>query len=254
VQSLTVAMRKKGGRNHHGHITVRHRGGGHRRRYRLVDFTRRVLDVPAIVQRLEYDPNRTAHIALVQYENGMLSYIIAPDGLKPGDRIMASRSEFLDVKVGNAMPLELIPIGTMVHNIEMRPGKGGQLARSAGASCQLLEKNIRPGYALVRLVSREVRMIHMKCMATIGSVSNPLIKLEKHGKAGRVRWLGRRPHVRGVAMNPVDHPHGGGEGKTSGGRPSCTPWGKPTKGAKTRDKRKNSTKLIWLTRHDARKQ
>jgi large subunit ribosomal protein L2 len=233
-KALTEGMRRNGGRNNHGHITARHRGGGHRKRYRLVDFKRRKWDVPATVERLEYDPNRSAFIALVKYEDGELAYILAPQRLKAGDTVIAGSR--VDIKPGNAMPLENIPVGTIVHNVELRPGKGGQLARSAGTYVQLVGKDA--GYAQLRLTSGEMRMVPAKGMATIGAVSNPDHQNTYHSKAGRSRWRGWRPVVRGVAMNPVDHPHGGGEGKTSGGRHPVTPWGQKTKGKRTRSKRK----------------
>lgn len=239
-KKLTVGLRKSGGRNNLGRMTVRHRGGGHRRLYRLIDFKRAKFGVVGVVERLEYDPNRTAFIALVQYEDGEKSYILAPQRLEVNDRVVAG--EKVDIKVGNAMPLANIPVGTIVHNIEMKPKKGGQLARSAGAYAQYVGRDA--GMALLRLSSGEVRMVPLECMATVGAVSNPDQKNVSLGKAGRARWMGRRPHVRGVAMNPVDHPHGGGEGKTSGGRHPVTPWGKPTKGKKTRDKKKPSSRWI----------
>ena len=230
VKALTEGKREKGGRNNHGRITQRWRGGGHKRRFRLVDFKRAKADVTAEVQRLEYDPNRSAFIALIRYEDCELAYILAPQRLKEGDRIVSG--ERVDVKPGNAMPLRNIPIGTIVHNVEMKAGKGGQLARAAGTYVQLVGRDA--GYALLRLSSGEVRMVRAECRATIGAVSNPDRQNVSIGKAGRNRWLGRRPSVRGVAMNPIDHPHGGGEGRTSGGRHPVTPWGKGTKGTKTR--------------------
>ena len=231
VKSLTEGLSKKGGRNNQGRITLRRRGGGHKRRYRVIDFKRRKGDMPATVERLEYDPNRSAFIALLRYEDDELSYILAPQRLQAGDKIVSG--EQTDVKPGNAMPMKSIPVGTVIHNIEMKPGKGGQLARAAGTYAQLLGKD--SGYALLRLSSGEQRMVRAECMATIGAVSNPDQKNINLGKAGRSRWLGQRPKVRGVVMNPVDHPHGGGEGRTSGGRHPVTPWGKPTKGARTRN-------------------
>jgi len=234
VKALTEGLRRKGGRNNHGHITARHRGGGHKRRYREVDFKRRKWDMAAVVERLEYDPNRSAFIALVKYEDGDLSYILAPQRLKVGDSVIAGSR--VDIKPGNAMPLENIPVGTIVHNVEMRPGKGGQIARSAGTYVQLVGKD--SGYAQLRLTSGEMRMVPAKGMATVGAVSNPDHQNTYKSKAGRSRWRGWRPVVRGVAMNPVDHPHGGGEGKTSGGRHPVTPWGQKTKGKRTRSKRK----------------
>ncbi len=243
VKKLTKGLSKKGGRNNHGRVTVRHRGGGHKRSYRTVDFKRRKFDVPATVERLEYDPNRTAFIALLKYEDGELAYILAPQRLNPGDQVIAG--ERADIKPGNAMPMRNMPVGTVIHNIEMKPGKGGQLARSAGNYAQLIGKDA--GYALLRLSSGEQRMVRGECMATVGAVSNPDNKNINLGKAGRKRWLGRRPHVRGVAMNPVDHPHGGGEGRTSGGRHPVSPWGVPTKGKRTR-KNKSTDRLILRRR------
>ncbi|MDH3473230.1 MAG: 50S ribosomal protein L2 [Rhodospirillales bacterium] len=244
VKKLTEGLSGKGGRNNTGRITAWQRGGGHKRRYRLVDFKRRKFDVPAKVLRLEHDPNRTAFIALIEYEDGEQSYILAPQRLAPGDTVISG--ERADIKPGNAMPLASIPIGTIVHNVEMKAGKGGQLARSAGTYVQLVGRDA--GYALMRLSSGEVRMVRAECMATIGAVSNPDQANIKLGKAGRKRWLGKRPAVRGVAMNPIDHPHGGGEGRTSGGRHPVTPWGKPTKGARTRGKKKSDA-LIVRRRH-----
>jgi large subunit ribosomal protein L2 len=230
VKALTVGKRESGGRNNLGRITQRWRGGGHKRRLRLVDFKRGKRDVSAEVVRLEYDPNRSGFLALIKYEDGELAYILAPQRLKEGDKVVAG--ERVDVKPGNAMPMRNIPIGTIIHNVEMKPGKGGQLARAAGTYVQLVGRDA--GYALLRLASGEVRMVRAECMATIGAVSNPDRQNISIGKAGRNRWLGRRPSVRGVAMNPIDHPHGGGEGRTSGGRHPVTPWGKGTKGTKTR--------------------
>jgi large subunit ribosomal protein L2 len=240
VKSLTEGLSKKGGRNNAGRITARRRGGGHKRNYRIVDFKRRKFDVPAKVQRLEYDPNRTAFIALVEYEDGELSYILAPQRLGVGDTVISG--ERADIKPGNAMPLTSIPVGSIVHNVEMKPGKGGQIARSAGTYVQLVGRDA--GNALLRLGSGEVRMVRAECMATIGAVSNQDQANIKLGKAGRNRWLGKRPAVRGVAMNPIDHPHGGGEGRTSGGRHPVTPWGKPTKGAKTRHNKKTDGMIL----------
>jgi len=242
-KSLTEGLRKKGGRNNTGRITARRRGGGHKRRYRLVDFKRTKAGV-GTVERLEYDPNRTAFIALVRYEDGDLAYILAPQRLGVGDTVEWGRS--VDIKPGNALPMQHIPVGTIIHNIEMKPGKGGQIARSAGTYAQLIGKD--QGYAQLRLSSGELRMVRAECMATIGAVSNPDQQNIKLGKAGRKRWLGKRPSVRGVAMNPVDHPHGGGEGRTSGGRHPVTPWGKPTKGKRTR-KNKKTDALIMRRRH-----
>jgi large subunit ribosomal protein L2 len=223
-------------------------GGGHKRRYRLIDFKRKKRDMVATVERLEYDPYRTAFIALVKYEDGELAYILAPQRLKAGDKVVAA--EQADIKPGNAMPLKNMPVGTIVHNVEMKKGAGGQLARSAGCYAQLIGKD--SGYAQLRLSSGELRLVRAECFATVGAVSNPDNQNINFGKAGRMRWLGWRPHNRGVAMNPVDHPLGGGEGKTSGGRHPVTPWGKPTKGAKTR-KNKRTTKLIMRSRHLAKK-
>jgi large subunit ribosomal protein L2 len=239
-KSLTVGISRSGGRNSFGRTTAFKKGGGVKRRYRIIDFKRNSDDLVAVVQRIEYDPNRTAFIALVQYENGVSSYILAPQKLKAGDSIVSG--EGVDIKIGNAMPLGNIPVGTIVHNIEMKPGKGGQIARSAGSYAQLVGKDL--DMALVKLRSGEVRMVSLQCRATIGAVSNPDQQNISLGKAGRSRWLGIRPTVRGVAMNPVDHPHGGGEGKTSGGRHPVTPWGKCTKGKKTRKRNKNSNKFI----------
>jgi large subunit ribosomal protein L2 len=248
VKRLTEGLSKSGGRNNHGRITVWHRGGGHKRRYRLVDFKRRKFDVPATVERLEYDPNRTGFIALLRYDDGELSYILAPQRLKVGDQVIAG--ERVDIKPGNAAPLRAIPVGTIVHNVEMKPGKGGQIARSAGTYVQLVGRD--GDYAQLRLTSGEIRVVRQECMATVGAVSNPDHQNINLGKAGRSRWLGRRPHVRGVAMNPVDHPHGGGEGRTSGGRHPVTPWGKPTKGRRTR-RNKKTQPMILRSRHLAKK-
>ena len=244
VKKLTEGLSKSGGRNNHGRITARRRGGGHKRTYRVVDFKRRRFDVPATVERLEYDPNRTAFIALISYEDGEQAYILAPQRISAGDQVIAG--ERVDVKPGNAMPLANIPIGTIIHNVELKPGRGGQIARSAGAYVQLVGRDA--GYALLRLNSGEQRMVRSECMATVGAVSNPDHSNIKLGKAGRHRWLGKRPSVRGVAMNPVDHPHGGGEGRTSGGRHPVTPWGKPTKGKRTRSN-KATDKYIVRNRH-----
>jgi large subunit ribosomal protein L2 len=248
VKSLTEGLSKTGGRNNKGRITAWHRGGGHKRRYRLVDFKRRKFDVPGTVERLEYDPNRSAFIALVRYEDGELAYILAPQRLKAGDRVVAG--ERIDIRPGNAAPLRAIPIGTVVHNVEMKPGKGGQIARAAGTYVQLVGRD--GDYAQLRLTSGEIRVVRQECMATVGAVSNPDHQNINLGKAGRSRWLGRRPHVRGVAMNPIDHPHGGGEGRTSGGRHPVTPWGKPTKGARTRRNKKTQPQIL-RSRHLAKK-
>jgi large subunit ribosomal protein L2 len=230
IKALTQGKREKGGRNNNGRITQRWRGGGHKQRYRIVDFKRTKFDMPAEVVRLEYDPNRSGFIALLRYEDGELAYILAPQRLKEGDKVVSG--ERVDVKPGNAMPMRNIPVGTIIHNVEMKAGKGGQLARAAGTFVQLVGRDA--GYALLRLASGEVRMVRAECRATIGAVSNPDRQNIVIGKAGRNRWLGKKPSVRGVAMNPIDHPHGGGEGRTSGGRHPVTPWGKGTKGNKTR--------------------
>jgi len=230
VKALTEGLHKNGGRNNTGQITVRHRGGGHKRRYRIIDFKRRKFDISATVERIEYDPNRTCFIALIKYDNGEQAYIIAPQRLAVGDKVIAG--EKVDVKPGNAMPLKSIPVGTLIHNVELKAGKGGQMARSAGTYVQLVGRDA--GYAQIKLSSGELRIVRGDCMATVGAVSNTDNSNTNLGKAGRKRWLGRRPHVRGVVMNPVDHPHGGGEGKTSGGRHPVSPTGKPTKGARTR--------------------
>ncbi len=244
VKSLVEGLTKSGGRGGGGRIAVRFRGGGAKRLYRLVDFKRRKFDMPATVERLEYDPNRSAFIALVNYADGEKAYILAPQRLKIGDQVIAA--EKADVKPGNAMPLRGMPIGTIIHNIELKPLKGGQVARSAGTYAQLVGRDA--GYAQIRLNSGELRMVMDSCMATVGAVSNPDHMNEVMGKAGRNRHKGRRPHVRGVAMNPIDHPHGGGEGRTSGGRHPVTPWGKPTKGRKTRTN-KATDKFIIRSRH-----
>lgn len=239
VKGLTQGKPHSGGRNNHGRTTSRFRGGGHKQSYRVVDFKRRKFDVPAVVERLEYDPNRTAFIALIKYRDGELSYIIAPQRLKAGDTVISGAR--CDIKPGNAMPLAAIPVGTIIHNIEFKHGAGGKIARAAGTYAQLVGKDA--GYAQVKLQSGELRVVRAECMATVGAVSNADNMNQHIGKAGRSRWLGRRPHNRGVVMNPVDHPHGGGEGRTSGGRHPVTPWGKPTKGAKTRVN-KRTDKLI----------
>jgi large subunit ribosomal protein L2 len=244
VKTLTEGISDPAGRNNHGHITARRRGGGHKRKYRLVDFKRRKADMTATVERLEYDPNRTAFIALIKYEDGELSYILAPQRLGIGDKVVSG--DRVDVKPGNAMPLANMPIGTIVHNVEMRIGKGGQLARSAGCYAQLVGRDA--GYAILKLNSGETRMVRAECMATVGAVSNPDNANISIGKAGRTRWMGKRPSVRGVAMNPVDHPHGGGEGRTSGGRHPVSPWGKSAKGKKTRSN-SSTDKYIVRSRH-----
>jgi len=248
VKALTEGLNSSGGRNNAGRVTARYRGGGHKRSYRIIDFKRRKWDMEATVERLEYDPNRTGFIALIKYEDGELAYILAPQRLAPGDKVIAGASA--DIKPGNAMPLRAIPVGTIIHNVEMKPEKGGQIARSAGSYAQLVGRD--GAFSILRLNSGEQRLIHSTCMATIGAVSNPDNSNMNYGKAGRMRWLGFRPHVRGVAMNPVDHPHGGGEGRTSGGRHPVTPWGKPTKGKKTRTN-KSSTKFIMRSRHQRKK-
>jgi large subunit ribosomal protein L2 len=248
VKTLTEGLSKSGGRNNHGRITARRRGGGHKRTYRMIDFKRQKWDMTGVVERIEYDPNRTAFIALLKYEDGELAYILAPQRLKVGDKVIAGAK--VDVKPGNAMPLESMPIGTIVHNVELKARKGGQIARSAGTYVQLVGRD--RGMALLRLSSGEQRAVRAECIATVGAVSNPDNKNIKLAKAGRSRWLGRRPSVRGVAMNPVDHPHGGGEGRTSGGRHPVSPWGKPTKGKKTRSN-KATDKLIVRSRHERKK-
>ena len=240
VKGLTEGKHSTGGRNNHGRTTSFFRGGGHKQTYRLVDFKRRKLDVPATVQRLEYDPNRTAFIALVKYQDGELAYILAPQRMRAGDVVVAAARA--DIKPGNAMTLAAIPVGTIIHNIEMKEGAGGKIARAAGQYAQLVGKD--SGYAQIKLMSGELRMVRGECMATIGAVSNPDNSNQQIGKAGRSRWLGRRPHNRGVVMNPVDHPHGGGEGRTSGGRHPVTPWGKPTKGYKTRVNKRTDRLII----------
>ena len=239
VKGLTEGKSHSGGRNNHGRTTSFFRGGGHKQSYRIVDFKRRKFDVPAVVERLEYDPNRTAFIALIKYSDGELAYILAPQRIKAGDSVISGAR--VDIKPGNAMPLAAIPVGTIVHNIELKQGAGGKMSRAAGTYAQLVGKDA--GYAQVKLQSGELRVVRAECMATIGAVSNADNMNQHLGKAGRNRWLGRRPHNRGVVMNPVDHPHGGGEGRTSGGRHPVTPWGKPTKGAKTRVN-KRTDKLI----------
>lgn len=244
VKTLTEGLSSKGGRNNMGRVTVRFRGGGHKRTYRVVDFKRRKVDVPAAVERLEYDPNRSAFIALITYQDGEQAYILAPQRLAVGDTVVSGAA--VDVKPGNAMPLSAIPVGTIVHNVELKPGKGGQVARSAGAYAQIVGRD--QGYTILRLNSGEQRRILGTCFATVGAVSNPDHANVNLGKAGRSRWLGRRPHNRGVTMNPVDHPHGGGEGRTSGGRHPVSPWGKPTKGKKTR-RNKATDKFIVRSRH-----
>jgi len=244
VKTLTEGLTKKGGRNNAGRITARRRGGGAKRLYRIVDFKRRKFDVPATVERLEYDPNRTAFIALIRYEDGEQAYILAPQRLGVGDQVIAGAKA--DIKPGNAMPFSGMPVGTVLHNIELKPGKGGQIARAAGAYAQFVGRD--GGYAQLRLGSGEMRVVRQECMATVGAVSNPDNSNIDLGKAGRTRHLGKRPSVRGVAMNPIDHPHGGGEGRSSGGRHPVTPWGKPTKGRRTRSN-KSTSKYILRSRH-----
>ena len=240
VKGLTTGKSSSGGRNNHGHTSVRFRGGGHKQSYRAVDFKRRKYDVPATVERLEYDPNRTAFIALVKYQDGELSYIIAPQRLRVGDQVVSGQRA--DIKPGNAMPMAAIPVGTIIHNIEMKQGAGGKIARAAGTYAQLVGKD--SGYAQIKLQSGELRVVRAECMASIGAVSNPDNMNQKIGKAGRSRWLGRRPHNRGVVMNPVDHPLGGGEGRSSGGRHPVSPWGQPTKGHKTRSNKRTDDMII----------
>lgn len=239
-KSLTRGIHKTGGRNNNGRITTRHRGGGHKRRYRVIDFKRRKDAVPAKVASIEYDPNRTARIALLHYADGEKRYILAPQRLEVGQQVVSGPEA--DIKPGNALPLANIPVGTVVHCVELQPGKGAQMARSAGTSIQFVGKDGE--YAVLRLPSGEMRRVRLECRATVGVVGNAEHQNVKGGKAGRTRWLGRRPKVRGVVMNPVDHPHGGGEGKTSGGRNPVTPWGVPTRGYRTRNVKKSSTKLI----------
>lgn len=240
VKALTEGKSHSGGRNNHGRTTSFFRGGGHKQSYRYVDFKRRKFDMPATVERLEYDPNRTAFIALIKYQDGELAYIIAPQRLRVGDSVVAGAR--VDIKPGNAMPLAAIPVGTIIHNIEMKNGAGGKIARAAGNYAQLVGKD--GGYAQIKLMSGELRLVRAECMASIGAVSNPDNMNQHIGKAGRARWMGRRPHNRGVVMNPVDHPHGGGEGRTSGGRHPVTPWGKPTKGYKTRVNKRTDSLII----------
>jgi large subunit ribosomal protein L2 len=245
-KNLVKTLKKSGGRNNKGRVTCRHRGGGHKRRYRLIDFKRNKLNVPATVATIEYDPNRTVRIALLHYADGDKRYILAPQDLKVGDQVIAGSDA--DIKPGNSLPLQQIPAGTLVHNVELKPGKGGQLARAAGAYAQLMAKEGKQAH--LKLPSGEVRMVPVECRATVGQLSNVEQENISLGKAGRKRWLGRRPHVRGVAMNPVDHPMGGGEGKSSGGRHPCTPWGVPTKGYKTR-KPKDSDR--YIVKHRSKK-
>src|SRR5579871_6744960 len=248
VKALTEGKNSTGGRNNSGSITSRYRGGGHKKAYRRIDFKRRRFGAPAKVERLEYDPNRTGFIALIKYEDGELNYILAPQRLSVGDTVVSG--EYVDVKPGNAMPVANIPVGTIVHNIELKMGKGGQIARSAGTYAQIVGRD--QDYVIMRLNSAEQRLVHGRCMATVGAVSNPDNMNISIGKAGRKRWMGRMPHNRGVAMNPIDHPLGGGEGRTSGGRHPVTPWGFPTKGKKTRTN-KRTTKFIISSRHARKK-
>lgn len=239
-KSLTVSLRKSGGRNNLGRVTARHIGGGHKRRYRIIDFKRDKQGIPAKVFSIEYDPNRSARIALLHYNDGEKRYILAPDGLKVGETVMSGTGS--EIKIGNALKLREMPLGSFVHNVELKPGKGGQIGRSAGASIQLMAREGK--YAQLKMPSGEVRQINVECMATYGIVSNTDHENISLGKAGRSRWMGKRPHVRGVAMNPVDHPMGGGEGKTSGGGHPVSPWGTPAKGFKTRKKKNQSNKYI----------
>lgn len=239
-KSLVEPLKKSGGRDNHGHISMRRIGGGHKRQYRLIDFKRNKPGVVAVVKEIEYDPNRSARIALVEYADGEKRYILHPKGLKQGDSVVSGPGS--DFRVGNAMPLKEVPLGTSVHNIELKIGKGGQMARSAGAFAQVVAKE--GDYVTLKLGSTEMRLVHGNCMGTIGEVGNSEHELQSHGKAGKSRWLGKRPKVRGEVMNPVDHPHGGGEGRTSGGRHPVTPWGKPTKGAKTRVNKRTDKMII----------
>ena len=239
-KSLTEAISKSGGRNNKGALTIRFRGGGHKRTYRVIDFKRNKIGVPAVVAQIEYDPNRSARIALLHYKDGEKRYILAPVGLEVGREILSGPEA--DILVGNALPLENMPAGTIVHNIELRPGKGGQMARSAGAQAQLVNKE--SGIALLKLPSGEIRRVPLTCYATVGQVGNLDHENVSLGKAGRQRWLGKKPHNRGVSMNPVDHPHGGGEGRTSGGRHPVTPWGQPTRGYKTRNNKRTDREIV----------
>jgi large subunit ribosomal protein L2 len=248
VKHLTEGKSSSGGRNNLGRITVRFRGGGHKQSYRVIDFKRRKMDVPAKVERIEYDPNRTSFIALIRYADNELAYIVAPQRLAVGDEVISGQQ--VDVKPGNAMPMSNMPVGTIVHNVELKLGKGAAMVRAAGTFAQIVGRD--QGYVIVRLNSGEQRLVHGQCFATVGAVSNPDHMNASIGKAGRSRWLGRMPHNRGVTMNPVDHPHGGGEGRTSGGRHPVTPWGKPTKGKKTRSN-KSTDKFIVTSRHKSKK-
>lgn len=247
-KSLTVGLTKTGGRDNYGHVTSRRIGGGHKRKLRIIDFKRNKMDVEATVERIEYDPNRSAFIALVSYADGEKAYILAPQRLKSGDKVVSA--DKADIKPGNAMPLKNMPVGTIIHNVELKAGKGGQMVRSAGCYAQLVGKDA--GYAQLKLSSGELRVVREECLATVGAVSNQDNQNKSLGKAGRARWLGARPVSRGVAMNPVDHPMGGGEGRTSGGRHPTTPWGKPTKGYKTRTNKKTD-KFIMRSRHENKK-
>ena len=239
-KKLTKGITKSGGRNNTGRITSWQKGGGHKKKYRIIDFKRKKFDIEATVERVEYDPNRSAFIALIKYDDGELSYILAPQKLIVGNKVISSTKA--DIKPGNAMPLNAVPVGTIVHNVELKPGKGGQLARSAGSYVQVIGKDM--SYSILRLTSGEVRLVLSTCMCSIGAVSNQDNQNQNFGKAGRKRWMGKRPSVRGVAMNPIDHPHGGGEGRTSGGRHPVTPWGKPTKGKRTRNNKKTDRLII----------
>ena len=240
MKSLTQGLSKKGGRNNAGRITMRRKGGGHKNKYRIIDFKRSKIDIYASVERIEHDPNRSSYIALIKYDDGVYSYILAPKDLKIGDKVIAGEKK--EMKVGNCMPMSDIPVGIDIHNVELKIGNGAQLARSAGSSTQIVGKS--NGYVAIKLPSGEQRKVREECRATIGILSNIDKKNQKLGKAGRNRWLGIRPSVRGVAMNPIDHPHGGGEGKTSGGRHPVTPWGKPTKGKKTRNNKRTDKFII----------
>ena len=248
-KSLLAAKKRKGGRNNLGRITTRHQGGGHKKRYRLIDFKRDKIGIPGKVATVEYDPNRTARICLINYADGEKRYILAPNGISVGDTIVSG--DQIDINVGNAMPLKYIPLGTLIHNVELKPMKGGQIARSAGASVMVMAKEEK--YAQVKMRSGEIRLIHLDCRATIGQVGNIDHSLINIGKAGKSRYLGKRPTVRGVAMNPVDHPHGGGEGKTSGGRHPVSPWGTPTKGYKTRSNKRTDNMIVRRRSNKKRK-
>ena len=239
-KKLTKGLSKSGGRNNTGRITSWQKGGGHKKKYRIIDFKRTKFDVEATVERIEYDPNRSAFIALIKYNDGEYSYILAPQKLLVGNKVISSTKA--DIKPGNSMPLNAVPVGTIIHNVELKPGKGGQLARSAGSYVQVIGKDL--SYSILRLTSGEVRLVLSTCMCSVGAVSNQDNQNQNFGKAGRKRWIGKRPSVRGVAMNPIDHPHGGGEGRTSGGRHPVTPWGKPTKGKRTRNNKKTDRLII----------